>query len=164
MLTINTNYWNIILRFFSTIIAILCIPVFIRVGQEDPNNMHVIVWKFKAIHMLYFIILVFVFFVFTIVRSLLGIIKVQADDKTGTIIFTTFFLKRIISTGDLENYFVLTHTNAFKEWKGLLLFSKDNKSFQLAGQNLKSIENFEDYLVKKGITCLGERTMKFPFN
>ena len=164
MLTLPTNSWNIVARCFSLTLATVFGLIFFNHGLSDSNNGHIIFWKIKTLHIFYLVLALITLFAFTVTASIFGIIKVQVDKTIDTIAFISFLNKRTIATSDIETYFTTTHRNQFKEWQGILLQTKNNETFQLAGQNLKSLKDFEKYLIDKSIPFSGDRRMKFPFN
>jgi hypothetical protein len=163
MLTLNTNIPNLIGRCFFLPLSVFGVYVFIRISREQPNINHIVFWEFRVVHLIYFIVLMFVFLIVLILCSLFSVIKVQIDKTADTITLISLLNSRTIALSNVENYFVTIHRNAFKKWKGLLLQCTDGNTIQLAGQNLKSIGALEQYLVDKGVDCLGDRKMKFPF-
>jgi hypothetical protein len=144
--------------------------LFINFGLKEPNNGHVIFkitaihFEFKAAYIMYLLIIIIGFLALIILTSVLSINKVLVDTTNNTITFVALFSKQTIATIDIKEYFDTVHRNAFKSWQGLLIRTRDNKSIQVAGQNIKSLSDLKDYLNGKKIFCAGQKKMKFPFN
>ena len=170
MLTLPTNFANFIGRLFFLVGTFYLGYLFINFGLKEPNNGHVVFritaihFEFKAIYLMYFLILTIGFLALTIIDSLLSINKVQVDTTLDSITFVRLFGKQTIATADIDEYFETLHKNAFKGWTGLLIKTKDNKTIQVAGQNIKSLSDLKDYLSERKIFCAGQKKMKFPFN
>lgn len=170
MLTLPTNSANFIGRVFFLAVIFCMGYLFINFGLKEPNNGHVIFkitaihFEFKAAYIMYLLILIIGFLALTILSSLLTINKVLVDTTNNTITFIGLFSKQTIATIDIKEYFDTVHQNAFKSWKGLLIKTSDNKSVQVAGQNINSLSDLKDYLNDKKIFCAGQKKMKFPFN
>jgi len=170
MLILPTNLANFIGRLFFLALTICIGYFFINFGLKEPNNGHVIFqitaihFEFKAIYLMYFLILTNGFLALTIVNSLLSFNKVQVNTTLNSITFVRLFGKQIIATADITEYFETVHRNAFKGWTGLLIKTNDNKTIQVAGQNIKSLSDLKDYLNERKIFYAGQKKMKFPFN
>jgi len=142
----------------------------INFGLKEPNNGHVVFritaihFEFKAIYFIYFLIVTIGFLALTIIDSLLSINKVQVDTTLNSITFVRLLGKQTIATADINEYFEIVHKNAFKGWTGLLIKTNDNKTIQVAGQNIKSLSDLKDYLTERKIFYAGQKKMKFPFN
>jgi len=164
MLTLNANTGNFILRGFLLILALLIGYVIFVYGRYDPANEKVIWWKLRVIHIFYAMLWAVLFLIATIISSFLGIAKVEVDKTSGTINFKGLLFDKSISTSEIDHYFETIHRNQFKTFEGILLILKNNKTIQLAGQNLKSIAELREYLIETGVPASGLRKMKFPFN
>ena len=113
---------------------------------------------------MYLLIAVIGFLALTILSSLLTINKIVIDMVGNTITFIRLFSKQTIATVDIKEYFDTVHRNPFKSWQGLVIKTSDNKSIQVAGQNIKSLSDLKDYLNHQKIFCAGQKNMYFPFN
>jgi hypothetical protein len=170
MLTLPPNSGNFIGRIFFLGITFFLAYLFVHFGLNDPKNEHVIFritafhFEFKVLYIMYFLITAIGFLALTIITSLLSIYKIQIDTTTDKIIFIRFLGKKTIQSQEIAEYFKTLHRNALKEFHGLLLKLKDGDAIQVAGQNINSLSDFEDYLIKKQINCIGQKKMKFPFN
>jgi len=164
MLILEPNKANLAVRIFCVVFVTACCFPMINLALQEPNINHIIFWKIKSVHLFYIFVLAVLCFLLLILVSISGIIKIQVDTISKTITLISFFNKRKIETKDIETYFWTSHKNAYKVFNGILLILKNGKSVQLAGQNLKSISVFRDYLDSQNIPCSGERRMKFPFN
>ena len=164
MLTLPTNSVNLIARCFSIVLVTGLGYIFFRHALSDNNAQHIIFLRIKVIHIAYLFVTVLSFIAMILVASIFSIVKVNIDITLDEITFRSFLNKRTISVTDITTYFKTTHRNQFKEWQGIILETKNNGTIQLAGQNLKSLRDFEKYLIDKSIPCSGERRMKFPFN
>jgi hypothetical protein len=168
MLTFSTNSANLLGRLFFLAVTFVLIYVILTLGLNESDNGHVIFrigkFSFKTAYILYFLVAVMCFLIVTIAASLLSISKVQVDTSINSIIFLGLFTKKTIATVDITEYFETVHRNGFKVWYGLLIKTSDNKTIQLAGQNIKSLSDLKDYLNDRKIFCAGQRKMKFPFN
>ncbi|MEO6455375.1 MAG: hypothetical protein ABIN97_14945 [Ginsengibacter sp.] len=170
MLTLPTNSANFIGRLFFLAVTFLMGYLFINFGLKEPNNGKVIFkitalhFEFKAVYIMYFLIGTIGFLALTILSSLLTVNKVVVDTTSDVITFTGLFGKQTIATVDISEYFETVHTNTFKSWTGLLIKTNDNKTIQVAGQNIKSISDLKDYLDERKIFYAGRKKMKFPFN
>jgi hypothetical protein len=170
MLTLPTNSANFFGRVFFLIVTFFLGYLFINFGLKEPNNGNVIFkisaidFEFKIIHIVYFLITITGFLTFTIIVSLLSFNRIQVDTTSGTITFTGLVSRKIISLGDISEYFETTHRNRFKMFRGLLLKLRDKKTIQVAGQNIESLSDLKNYLDERGINCVGQKKMKFPFN
>jgi len=170
MLTLPTNSANFIGRLFFLVGTFFIGYLFINFGLKEPNNGHVIFkitaihFEFKVVYIMYLLIAIIGFLALTILSSLLTVNKVVVDMTSNTMTFIRLFSKQTIAAIDIKEYFDTVHRNAFKSWQGLLIKTSDNKSIQVAGQNIKSISDLKDYLNDKKISCAGQKKMKFPFN
>jgi len=170
MLTLPTNSANFFGRVFFLIVTFFLGYLFINFGLKEPNNGSVIFkisainFEFKIIHIVYFLITITGFLTFTIIVSLLSFNRIQIDTTSGTITFTGLVSRKIISIRDISEYFETTHRNRFKMFRGLLLKLRDKKTIQVAGQNIESLSDLKNYLDERGINCVGQKKMKFPFN
>ena len=170
MLTLPTNFANFIGRLLFLIVIFWMEYLFINFGLKEPNNGDVIFrisaihFEFKVVYILYFLITIIGYLGLTIIGSLLSFNKVQVDTANGSITFVGLFNKRTISTIDITEYFETIHRNAFKVWYGLLIKTNDNKTTQVAGQNIKSLSDLKNYLDDRKISNAGQKKMKFPFN
>jgi hypothetical protein len=170
MLTLPTNSANFIGRLLFLVVTFWMEYLFINLGLKEPNNGHVIFrisaihFEFKAIYIIYFLITIIGCLVLTIIGSLLSFNKVQIDKANGSITFVKLFNKRTIATVDITEYFETIHRNAFREWYGLLIKTNDNRTTQVAGQNIKSLSDLKEYLDVSKISNAGQKKMKFPFN
>ncbi len=100
----------------------------------------------------------------TIINSLLSINKVQVDTTINSITFIKLFGKLTIATIDISEYSETVHNNGLKSWIGLLIKTNDNKTIQVAGQNIKFLSDLKDYLNDRKVFYAGQKKMKFPFN
>jgi hypothetical protein len=170
MLTLSTNSGNFIGRLFFLVVTFFLGYLFINFGLKEPNNGHVIFritaihFEFKTVYLIYFLIVIIGFLALTIIDSLLSINKVQIDTTLDSITFVRLFSKQTIAIADINEYFETFHKNAFKGWYGLLIKTNDNRTIQVAGQNIKSLSDLKDYLNDKKIFYAGQKKMKFPFN
>jgi hypothetical protein len=170
MLTLPTNTANFIGRFFFLAFTFIIGYLFINFGLKEANKgpvlfrITVIHLDFKAIYLMYFLIIIVGFLAFTIIDSLLSINQIQIDTVANIITFIKPLDKQTIATDDIKEYFETVHKNAFKSWTGLLIKTNDNKTIQVAGQNVKSLPHFKDYLKQKNIHYAGQKRMKYPFN
>jgi hypothetical protein len=168
MLTFSINSANFIGRVFFLLLAFFMIYIFMTLGLRESNNGPVIfsigTFDFKPLYLLFFIVAVICYLAVTIAASLLSINKVQVDTSINSITFVGLFTKKTIATVDISEYYQTVHSNAFKVWYGLLIKTSDNKTIQVAGQNIKSLSGFKDYLNDRKIFYAGQKKMKFPFN
>jgi hypothetical protein len=164
MLTLPTNSMNLIARCFSFVLVTGIGYVFLMHALSDNNAQHIIFLRIKEIHIAYLFVAVLSFIAMILIASIFSIVKVNVDITVDEITLITFLSKRTLAVSDITTYFKATHRNQFKEWQGIILETKNNGTIQLAGQNLKSLRDFEKYLIDKGISCSGQRRMKFPFN
>jgi hypothetical protein len=170
MLTFPTNYVNFIGRLFFLVVTFLIEYILVKFGLKDPKGEQTVFQitaihlEFKVINLLYLLIAIMGFLSFTIVSSLLSINKIRVDTSGNTITFVGPFNRQTIATIDIKEYFETVHTNAFKSWHGLLIKTCDNKTIQVAGQNIKSVLELKNYLDDRNIFYAGIRKMSFPFN
>ncbi len=170
MLTLPTNTANFIGRLFFLVGTFFLGYLFINFGLKDPNNgqvvfrITVIHFEFKAVYVMYILIVIIIFLALTIIDSLLSINKVQIDTTLDSITFVRLFGKQTIATADINEYFETLHKNAFKGWVGLLIKTNNNKPIQVAGQNVKSLSDLKNYLNNRKIFYAGQKKMRFPFN
>ena len=170
MWTLPTNLTNFIGRLFFLALTFCIGYLFINFGLKEANNDHVIFkitslhFEFKAVYIMYFLIATIGFLALTILSSLLSVNKVVVDTTSDLITFSGLFSKQTIAAVDIKEYFDTVHQNAYKSWQGLLIKTNDNKSIQVAGQNVKLLSDLKGYLRDKQIFCAGQKKMKFPFN
>jgi hypothetical protein len=170
MLTLSTNSGNFIGRLFFLVVTFFLAYLFINFGLKEPKMDNVVFqitaihFEFKAIYVMYFLIIIICFLALTIIDSLLSINKVQVDTTLDSITFIRLFSKQTIATTDINEYFETVHRNAFKSWTGLLIKTNNNKTIQVAGQNVKSLSDLKDYLNERKIFYAGQKKMNFPFN
>jgi hypothetical protein len=164
MLVLKTNTRNFVARCFAFPLSIFMLFLIIHYGFKEPNNDHILFWKFKVIHLLYFMIAVVLFYMYMQLLGFLSVIKVEAQITSGEITLISIIKRETISIHDIKNYFDTIHRNGFKKWEGIILILHSKKNIQIAGQNILGVPEFKKYLVEKEIPCLGTRNMKFPFN
>ncbi len=164
MLILKTNTRNIFARCFAFPFSILIVYLIIHYGFKEPNNNHVLFWKFKVIHLLYFMIAAMLFYMFMLLLGFLSVIRVEAQIISGEITLISIIKRETISIHDIKNYFDTIHRNGFKDWQGIILYLNSEKIIQIAGQNVDGIPDLKNYLAEKGVPCSGTRKMKFPFN
>jgi hypothetical protein len=170
MLTLPTNSVNFIGRLLYLIVTFWMEYLFINFRLKEPTNGHVIFripaihFEFKAIYIIYFLIAIIGYLALTIIGSLLSFNKVHVDPANSSITFVGLFSKRTIATVNITEYFETIHRNAFKVWYGLLIKTNDNRTTQVAGQNIKSLSDLKDFLDDRKIPKAGQKKMKFPFN
>lgn len=170
MLTLPTNLTNFIGRLFFLVVTFFLEYLFINFGLKEPNNGYVVFritqihLEIKAIYIMYFLIIIICFLALTIINSLLSINKVQVDTTINSITFIKLFGKLTIATIDISEYSETVHNNGLKSWIGLLIKTNDNKTIQVAGQNIKFLSDLKDYLNDRKVFYAGQKKMKFPFN
>ena len=170
MMTLHTNSANFMGRLLFLVVTLFAGYIFVNFGLKDPHSGHVIFqitaihFVFKVIYIMYLLIAIIGFLTLTIISSLLAINKVQVDTIRNTITFIGPFSKQTIATIHIKEYFETVHINTFKTWLGLLIKTGDNKSIQVAGQNIKSLSDLKNYLNANNIFYAGQKKMRFPFN
>lgn len=164
MLILKPNTRNIIVRCFAFPISIFIIFLIVQYGFKEPNNNRVLFWKFKVIHILYFMIAAIIYFMYMFLLGFLAVIKVEIQIISDEITLISIIKRETISIHDINNYYDTIHRNGYKEWQGIILNLNSKKIIQIAGQNVDGVPNFKKYLVEKAIPCTGTRKMKFPFN
>jgi hypothetical protein len=170
MLTFPPNSSNFIGRLFFLILTFFLGYLFINFGLKEPNmektifRIKEINFEFKAAYLMYLLIGTVGFLALTIIVSLLGINKIQVDTFLNTVTFISLFSKTTININEIDEYFNTIKKNPYKVFYGLLLKLKDKRPIQLAGQNIKSLSDFRNYLTDRKINYAGQRKMKFPFN
>jgi hypothetical protein len=120
MLILKANTRNIIARCFAFLLSIFIVYLIIHYGLKEPNNNHVLFWKFKVIHLLYFMIAAILFYMFMLLLGFLSVIKVEAQITSGEITLISIFKRESISIHDIKNYFDAIHRNGYKEWQGII--------------------------------------------
>ena len=164
MLILKTNKGNIIVRCFAFPLPVIMVYLIVKYGFNEPDNNHVLFWKFKVIHLLYFLIAAILFYMIMLLVGFLSVLKVEVQTTSGEITLISIIKRQTISIHDIKNYFDTIHINGFKEWQGIILNLNSDKTIQVAGQNIDGVPDFKKYLLEKEIPCLGIRKMKFPFN
>jgi hypothetical protein len=163
MLTLPTNSANFIGRLFFLVVTFSMCYFFINFGLKDANNGHVIFeisaihFVFKVVYLTYLLIGTIAFLALTIITSLLGINKIQVNTLSDTITFVGLLAKKTITINDISEYLETIHRNPFKAFYGLLIKLKDDTTIQVAGQNIKSLSEFKQYLNDKKVNCVGQK-------
>jgi hypothetical protein len=155
MLILKPNTANIIVRLFTIFFSPALLFLIIHYGLKENGNNRII---------LYFIIAAFVFYLVTVLLTLLAATGVKVETASGEIVFISIIKTEKLTVHDIKNYFETSHRNGFKEWQGLLVILNSGREIHLAGQNLEAISDFKKYLIEKAIPCLGTKRMKYPFN
>jgi hypothetical protein len=164
MLILKANARNIVKRCLAFPLLIFIVYLIIHYGLQEPNKNQVLFWKFKVVHLLYFMIAANVYYAFVLLIGFLSVIKVEVQIASGEITLITIFKRETISIYDVKNYFDTIHLNGYNEWQGIILNLNSKIIIQIVGQNVDGVPDFKKYLVEKAIPCLGTRKMKFPFN
>ena len=157
MMTLNTNILNLIGRTIILFCSAGIIFLFIHFGLPQSNA--------KQIPILYFLIILMAFLFSGMFISLLGIIKVEIDNLTGEIIYSSFISKKSISKNEISGYYT-TYSNAKhgrKIFYGIVLKLTNNKTIELNEYNLKTITGLQQYLINNKIELLGNKHSYFPF-
>ena len=157
MLTLHSNFHNIIGRLLLTAITFIAGYIIINFTLKEPGNG-------KAIYLLYFIISILGYLAFTLTFSLLCTNKIVIDKTIDTITFIGLISKQKISSFDIAEYFEIYAYSRSKEWYGILIKTKNKKTIQVVEQNIKSLYNFKCYLDEIKVLNSGKKKMKYPFN
>lgn len=115
----------------------------------------------KGYHLLWISILCYALAVVLIIISLLGIIQVEVDEISGTILFKSLVTKNIIYKNEITSYYSTRYLGRGIKYYGLQLNLENNKTLRLAEQNLKNLSDFKEYLTSNNIDCLGEKLLRF---
>lgn len=156
-ITLPANSINLVARLFFLVLTFLLEYGFINFELRDPNIG-------DSIYLMYFLILLIGYLSLIIIVSLLSINKVQIDTTANSITFVSLFSKKTIATVDIDQYLDAIHSNPFKTFYGLLIKTNNNKTIQVAGQNIKSLSELKNYLNERKISYAGQKKMRFPFN
>ncbi len=162
MLNLQPNKINLGLRCVSIIFSICIIPIFVS-HLNDVDLEKIIFWQIKLKYLLYLLGLVWIFYILTVIISLLHIIKVNVDEKMETLTVTSLFNKRTVSISNILSYNSTFHKNRYKTFLGIRLVLKDDIIW-LAGQNIRRLDELKDFLSKRGLKDIGPIKMKYPFN
>ena len=164
MLILKTNTRNIIIRCSVFPFSILLLYLIIHYGFKEPNNNHILFWKIKVIHTLYFMIAVVLIYMYALMLGLLAVLKVEIHLTSGEITFISVIKRETILIHEIKNYFDTVHLNGYKEWQGIILNLNSEKIIQIVGQNINGVSDLKNYLAENAIQCLGTTKMRFPFN
>jgi hypothetical protein len=159
MLILKTNRLGI----FGRIVGLLLLSTvqYIIIKKEIIDGE---IEKGKPVALLYIMAALLTFVLILIICSFFQILKVEVNKLTGEIRFRRLFSTLTIYKDDIAGYYSVTYQGSrAKLWRGLLVKTSKNKSFRLMEQNLKSVQELQQYFEQENLKRLGEKR-RFFFN
>lgn len=152
MLNIQSNTINIPGRVIMSLILSIGEYLIIKNGILDGQESR------KGIVLLSLMVGAFTLAFILPVRSFFQIMKVRIEESSEEIFFTRLFSTKKIKKVDITGYYTTVYKGSReKPWLGLVVVTKDNRSFRLTEQNLKSIDPLEKYFEKENLPNLDEK-------
>ena len=156
VLEIHPNRLNIIRR-------IVFISCFLFLDFLIINHLVLNKQDTKGVVILIFLIILLTCVVYPVLLSLFRVNHIIVDLNTHIINFKKLFDSQKYATHNITGFYTTTYKSKANNFKGVILKLDNKTDKELAGQNLQSIEKFQNYLFEMKIPHLGEKTSFFPF-
>ncbi len=149
MLTLHTNWINVVLRIVALLLVILMeYTTFVKLLLKKEN-------KDIAFGIFNFALLFFV--IIGIVWSFFQILKVTVDKTSGSITLSRLHSTKVITKNEIEGYYTTRYINPFSQiFRGLILKTINNEFFKLDTANVKSIYKLKQFLEEENFKFLGK--------